>query len=177
MKNLTKLLFLPLHLALFTNFSYADTAVAKTGHGDFYRASRSTIKEASSAVLKYCEHDSRAKCTLIFQSKPDAAGYGAIATSKTETGFSASYATEAQAKQAALDACAKDTPSTDTCSIVLSFLDSTHAVSREPSCHEEMVEVPYDIYENQCEYNDFGPVNCQNVPTHTTTTEWQTICD
>jgi hypothetical protein len=44
-------------------------------------------------------------------------------------------------------------------------------------CHQELVTEPYTIYENKCDYNQYGPVNCQNLPTTMQQTKTVTICN
>jgi hypothetical protein len=69
MRNFIISLLSVLMASLSVNSVYADTSIALSKGGDFYRYSGKTISQASEKALKYCEATTHSKCKIIYNSK------------------------------------------------------------------------------------------------------------
>ena len=114
--NHRRILFLLLLTLFPVNPSFADwVALSINDSGDWGITVRKTSKkQAEAAALKQCNENNNGKCRIAGSS--DQLGYVAVATSKTSVRASVKDTIE-EAKNSALDDCAKQISKNDTCEI------------------------------------------------------------
>lgn len=101
--------------------AWADAAIAEGKDGKFYAAwGHTNTRIAEQRVINYCRNETGQACRAIFKIR--GSGYYALAESPSRVGYGLS-SNQADADQRALAECAKNTPESQTCTIVLRFND------------------------------------------------------
>ncbi|MBE9010880.1 DUF4189 domain-containing protein [Pseudanabaenaceae cyanobacterium LEGE 13415] len=100
---------------------FASSAIAKDSNDRFYYSTRSSEEGAYSGVLNYCTNQGGNNCTVV--NSDNDGGWGAVASSPSRYGAALGYGSKSAAVRAALDSCARDTPTDETCTVVLTFFD------------------------------------------------------
>lgn len=99
----------------------ADFAIMQGQNNSYYWGTGyATTRIAQEKVNQYCQKETGKACKLTFLIK--GSGYVALAESPTRVAYGKS-STQQAADQAALNSCAKETPTSETCTIVASFND------------------------------------------------------
>jgi hypothetical protein len=118
----------------------AATSIAMDDRDIVYRVSRTNLDQANVGVLQYCAANGGINCRVI--QSHTFTGYGAVAMSVSRVGSAIGYDSQEEANQAALSSCLANTPTNETCRVVLQFLDQNVPRPKPVGCINPATGLP-----------------------------------